>query len=100
MEVQKEDNQFDRFAMTVSMPKLKDIPEYLNNELVKKGPGGKQTVKEISRKIIGRVPANFVKLFRELIDSGAAEKVTCISTGEPTTSKMPPVDQSYQKIKR
>ena len=69
MVVHKEDNnKYDAFAMIVKMPNLCDINPLLHGEIVskRKGATSEQTVKDVSEKIFGRVPANMGKLFRDL----------------------------------
>ena len=69
MLVQNEDgNKYDPFAMLIRMPELINIPIKLHNNITREAKSGKivQTVKSIANKVVGRVPANLGKLFRDL----------------------------------
>ena len=69
MLVQNEDgNKYDPFAMLIRMPELINIPTKLHNDIAKGAKSGKiaQTVKSIANKVVGRIPANLGKLFRDL----------------------------------
>ena len=69
MLVQNEDgNKYDPFAMLIRMSELTNIPIKLHNDITREAKRGKtaQTVKSIANKVVGRVPANLGKLFRDL----------------------------------
>ena len=61
------ENQYDPNAHTVWMPQLETIPVSLRTEVTrpeKKG-SSKQTVQDTAGKMVGRVPANLGKLFKD-----------------------------------
>ena len=47
--------------------------------------------------VIGRVPANICKIFKELITSNQVKKMTFMSTDDLNISKVPPSQQSFRK---
>ena len=51
-----------------------------------KGKEPEQKVKDNAGKVIGRVPANICKVFKELITSNQVKKITFMSTDNPNRS--------------
>ena len=71
-------NPKDENAMLVKMPPLDDIPSRLHQDVTRKKKGAHekdQTVDEIADEIVGRVPANLCRVFRELIKQREVEKI-------------------------
>ena len=87
-------NKYDADAMVIKMPKLENIPIRYHDEML---PSSTERVKDISGKVIGRVPANICKLFRELLDRGYISSILCFCIDNPSHSKHPHYSQAYQK---
>ena len=95
----EEDNSYDVNAMVIKMPDLIQIDKQYLDITVRpcKGKEPEQKVKDNAGKVIGRVPANICKIFKELITSNQVKKITCMSTDNPNISKVPPSQQSFRK---
>ena len=95
----EEDKSYDVNAMVIKMPDLIQIDTQYLNITVRpcKGKEPEQKVKDNAGKVIGRVPANICKIFKELITSNQVKKITCISTDNPNISKVPPSQQYFRK---
>ena len=54
--------------MLIRMPELINIPIKLDNDITREVKSGKiaETFKSIANRVVGRVPANLGKLFRDL----------------------------------
>ena len=78
----EEDKSYDVNAMVIKMPDLIQIDTQYLNITVRpcKGKEPEQKVKDNAGKVIGRVPANICKIFKELITSNQVKKITCMST--------------------
>ena len=87
-------NKYDADAMVIKMPNLENIPIRYHDEML---PSSTERVKDISGKVIGRVPANICKLFRELLDRGYISSVLCFCIDNLSHSKHPHYSQAYQK---
>ena len=71
-------NPKDENAMLVKMPHLDDIPYRLHQDITRKKKHTHekdQKVAEIADEIVGRVPANLCRVFRELIKQREVEKI-------------------------
>ena len=95
----EEDKSYDVNAMVIKMPDLIQIDTQYLDITVRpcKGKEPEQKVKDNAGKVIGQVPANICKIFKELITSNQVKKITCISTDNPNISKVPPSQQSFRK---
>ena len=64
----EDDNKSNPFPLLIRMPELINIPIKLHNDITREAKRGKiaQTVKSITNKVVGRVPANLGKFFRDL----------------------------------
>ena len=64
----EDDNKSNPFPLLIRMPELINIPIKLHNDITREAKSGKivQPVKSIANKVVGRVPANLGKLFRDL----------------------------------
>lgn len=100
MEVTPEaNNDKDEHAMTVTMPSLDEIPGRHHQEITKvaKRDEPAQRVIDVAGKMIGRVPANLCKLFRQQLLSRDVAKITCLATGAPKGSKRPPLRAAFKR---
>ena len=95
----EEDNSYNVNAMFIKMPDLIQIDKQYLDITVRpcKGKEPEQKVKDNAGKVIGRVPANICKIFKELITSNQVKKITCMSTDNPNISEVPPSQQPFRK---
>ena len=95
----EEDNSHDVNAMVIKMLDLIQIDKQYLDITVRpcKGKEPEQKVKDNAGKIIGRVPANICKIFKELITSNQVKKFTRMSRDNPNISKVLPSQQSFRK---
>ena len=94
-----ENNSYDVNAMVIKMPYLIQIDQQYLDITVRpcKGKEPEQKVKDNAGKVIGRVPANICKIFKELITSNQVKKIMYVSTDNPNISTLPPSQQSLRK---
>lgn len=71
------DNPYDPNAFKVIKPSLDDITPHLRSASTESG----HNVGRIAGRMVGRVPAELSKTFKELADNGYAHNITCKYSG-------------------
>ena len=93
--VPEENNSFDPNAVVVRMPSLEQIDQTSFNLMTKEE---EQRVKNSAGNVIGRVPANLCRAFREIMEKDwLLEDIKCQYNGIVRDSVNPP---KYQKFER
>ena len=92
-------NAYDPHAMCVKMPKIQEVHKEFRDCVTREARGEEAalTVRDIAGEMIGRVPANLCKVFRELLGNGQVKHIRSLAVNPPTRSAVPPPEQSFRR---